>query len=298
VKKSIVVMNLLGGFLVATALLAWVYLPGEVKKTPLSVDTTTQLEGTAQLGEDTFQVKAESITRADSEKSDSDVISFVNSSCLVRDEGDPPSCVSNDDPQNRLINASTDYFATDRTTGIAVNDPQYLPADAVPHEGLVNKWPFDSEQKDYPYWDGTVGQAVTAAYDGETTVKGLDVYRYVVTVPATPTELAEGLQGTYETTQTIYVEPRTGAIVNQRNQQERVTESGDNFLKIDLQFTDDEIAQSVDDADANIFKLDLVTRIVPLVALIIGVPLLLAGLALTFRGRREEGRDRVPEHVA
>ena len=296
-KKSIVVMNLLGGFLVATALLAWVYLPGEVKKTPLSVDTTTQLEGTAQLGEDTFDVKAESITRADSEKSDSDVISFVNSSCLVRDEGDPPSCVSNDDPQNRLINASTDYFATDRTTGIAVNDPQYLPADAVPHEGLVNKWPFDSEQKDYPYWDGTVGKAVTAAYDGETTVKGLDVYRYVATVPATPTELADGLQGTYETTQTIYVEPRTGAIVNQRNQQERVTESGDNFLTIDLAFTDDEIAQSVDDADANIFKLDLVTRIVPLIALIIGVPLLLAGLALTFRRGREEGRDRVPEHA-
>jgi Porin PorA len=298
VKKSVVVMNLVGGFLVATALLAWIYLPGEVKKTPLNVDTVTQLEGTAQLGEDTFPVRAESITRADSAKSDGDVISFVNSSCLIRDEGDPPGCVSNDDPQNRLINASTDHFATDRTTAIAVNDPKYLPADAEPHEGLVNKWPFDSEKKDYPYWDGTIGKTVTAAYDGTTTVKGLDVYRYVAKVPPTPVELAAGLQGTYATTQTIYVEPRTGAIVNQRNQQERVGEDGKNFLTVDVSFTDDEIAQSVDDAKSNIFKLDLVTRIVPLVALIIGVPLLLAGLALTFRGGRKETGDRVPEHAA
>ena len=49
----------------------------------------------------------------------------------------------------------TDDFATDRITALAVNDPQYLPADAAPHEGLINKWPFEAEKKTYPYWDGT-----------------------------------------------------------------------------------------------------------------------------------------------
>ncbi len=295
--KKILVLNLVGGFLVATALLAWVYLPGELKKTPLNVDTVTDLSGEATLGEETFPVKAQSITRADSESSDGDVISFVNSSCLVRDEGDVPDCVSTDDPQDRLISASTDHFATDRTTGIAVSDPKYVPADAGPHEGLVNKWPFDSEKKDYPYWDGTAGSVQSAVYDGDDTIDGLDVYRYVVQIPPTPLELADGLQGTYESTKTMWVEPHTGAIVNQRDEQSRVTEDGDNFLTLNLEFTDDEIAESVDDAKSNVFKLDLVTRIVPLVALIVGVPLLLAGLALSVRAGRKDHGGRVPEYV-
>ena len=42
-------------------------------------------------------------------------------------------------------------------SGLAVNDPKYLPADAEPHEGLVNKWPFEPKKKTYPYWDGTTG---------------------------------------------------------------------------------------------------------------------------------------------
>ena len=59
-----------------------------------------------------------------------------------------------------LITAGIDIFATDRCRPSAVDDKN-LPGDAVVHEGLVNKWPFDAEKKTYPYWDGAIGQPST-----------------------------------------------------------------------------------------------------------------------------------------
>ena len=41
------------------------------------------------------------------------------------------------------------------------------------HEGLVNKFPFDVEKKDYPYWDGLLGRPVEMVYDDTETILGL-----------------------------------------------------------------------------------------------------------------------------
>ena len=180
-------LTVLGGFLVALAVLAQFWAPGQLMKTPLDTDSTTLLDGTAELsdgdgGTNSFPVKAFSVTHADSERSDSEVIVFQNSSCLVKDEGDIDECVSADDPDERLISASTDDFATDRRTAMAVDDPKYLPPSAEAKEGLVNKWPFEAEKKDYLYWDGFAGQAVDAVYEGTNEVDGLEVYTYKISV--------------------------------------------------------------------------------------------------------------------
>lgn len=105
-------LTVLGGFLVTLAVLAQFWAPGRLMKTPLDVDSTTLLDGTAQLsdgtgGTDEFPVKAFSVTRADSERSDSDVVVFQNSSCLVKDEGEIDECVSASDPEERLISPSS-----------------------------------------------------------------------------------------------------------------------------------------------------------------------------------------------
>ena len=71
---------------------------------------------------------------------------------VMVDRGGERECV---DGSEDLITASVDIFATDRVTALADDESLDLPADAVPHEGLVNKWPFDAEKKTYPYWDGT-----------------------------------------------------------------------------------------------------------------------------------------------
>src|SRR6476619_3440566 len=120
-------------------------------RTPLDVNNTTHLSGTAQLsdgsgGMSKDPVIALQVTHTDSAKSDGNVVVFTNFTCLVKDIGSVDGCVSSDDPQDRLITASVDNFATDRVTALSVNDPKYLPADAVPHEGLVNTWPFEAQK--------------------------------------------------------------------------------------------------------------------------------------------------------
>ncbi len=125
----------LGAFFLVLALLTRFYAGSSLQRTPLDTDSTTRLTGTASLsGEPEFPVKATSITRADSKKSDGDVIVFENSSCLVKDEGDPPNCVAADDPQERLITAST---ASSPPTGTRPwrSRTASLSAGAGPHKG-------------------------------------------------------------------------------------------------------------------------------------------------------------------
>jgi hypothetical protein len=256
-------------------------------KTPLNVNQKTDLSGTATLSGETGPVLAWSITHTNSEKSDSDVVVWQNSACLVKDEGGISQCVTSDDPRNRLISATVDNFATDRVTGMAVNDPKYLPAEAEPKQGLVNKWPFQSERKTYPFWDDLTQQAENAVFDHAETVQGLEIYVYKVTVSDAPIELIKGVPGTYDDQKEIWVEPLTGAIVNQIDHQVRSDADGKPVLELSLQFTDQEIRDSIDDAKTNKDKLNLIRRTVPLVGLLVGIPLALLGLGLSFAGQRK-----------
>jgi hypothetical protein len=285
------VLLALGTFLVVVGLMAAVWAPGQVKRTPLDTDSTTRLAGTADklnpgTGEvESLQVKAASVTKADSEHSDDDVIVFVSSTCLVIDEGDVPDCVDADDPQGRLISASTDVFATDRRDGMAVNG-SYVPPSAEEKEGLVNKWPFGAEKKTYPYWDGILGQAVDAEYDGTESIDGLETYRYHVLVEDQPAEVLTDIDGIYSQDKYIWIDPVTGAIINQTQHEVRQTEDGDTLLDMQLDFTDDQVAGNAEDAKDNGSMLSLLTRTVPLIGIIGGVVALAAGAFLVFAGRR------------
>ncbi|MGZ4496131.1 MAG: DUF3068 domain-containing protein [Nocardioides sp.] len=289
-RKIGVALAFVGAFLVVLAVLAQAYAPGALKKTPIDVNTTTRLEGTASLPDSTgavqqIPVKAFSITHTDSAKSTGDVVVFQNFSCLVKDIGDPTTCVSADDPQDRLINASTDTFATDRVSAEAVNDPKYLPADAVPHEGLVNKWPFDSQKRTYKYWDSTLGKTVDATYDHTEKVNGLECYVYVAQVNDAPTEITAGVQGTYTSTTQFFIEPLTGAIINQVQHQVRNDSDGKVFLDLTLGFTKSQLKEMTDDVGKQASQLNLLTKTVPVVGYAVGIPMLLVGLGLLLLGR-------------
>jgi hypothetical protein len=280
----------LGGFLVVVGVLAVVWAPGAVKKTPLDVDQTNKLDGTVrkldtesgELAEN--PVKVESITKVDANASDDDVAVWVNTTCVVIDIDDAPDCVDGEDP--RLVSAETDVFATDRVTALAVTDFDGLPADAVPHEGLVNKWPFDAEKKDYEYWDGTMGAAVTAAYDREETLLGIDCYVYKISISDAPIEIAEGIQGTYDNEVEIWVEPETGAIQQQTQDQQRYLEDGTQVLDLKIGFTDEQLKSSADDAEKNMGQLRLMLFWVPLVGFVAGALCVVAGVLLILQRRR------------
>ena len=286
------VLLALGAFLLVVGLMASFWAPGQVKRTPLDTDSITRLAGSADklnpgTGEvENLDVKATSITKADSKRSTDDVIVFVNTLCLVIDEGDVPDCVDAQDPEKRLISASTDVFATDRHTAEAVNG-SYLPAGAEEKEGLINKWPFDAEKKDYPYWDGILGRAVDATYDSTETLDGLETYKYHVLVDEEPAEVVDGVQGVYSQDKYLWIDPATGSIIRQSQHEVRALEDGSVLLDLNLAFTDEQVADNVDSANESGDKIDLITRTVPLVGFIGGALALLVGAFLVFAGRRE-----------
>lgn len=290
----------LGGFLLVAGVLGLVWAPGVIERTPVDVKTVTYLDGEAgkvdlETGDLVRNpIVAISDTRTDSEVSTDDAVAWVQSSCVMIDRGGDPACV---DGSEDMITASVDVFATDRVSGLAVNDGIDLPADATPHEGLVNKWPFDAEKKTYPYWDGTLDEAVDAEFDRTDSIAGVDVYVYTVSIVDAPAEIAAGTNGTYSSAKEIWVEPKTGAIVNQTESQQRFLEDGTQVLDLSLGFTDDQVATSASEAKDNLASINLLEKTVPLVGLIGGPVLLVLGLVLV-RRRKASASAASPREMA
>ncbi|MEO5851241.1 MAG: DUF3068 domain-containing protein [Nocardioides sp.] len=279
----------LGAFLLVVAILGLVYAPGAVKKTPLGTDSTTYLSGQAdRLSAGVRPIYALSITKSDDKASTDDVAVFTNVGCAVFDVGqDPQECADAQD-ENALA-LGTDVFATDRVSAESV-DFAALPADAVPHQGLVNKWPFDVEKATYPYWDGITKSGVDAVYDRTEKIAGFETYVFRVSISEAPIEIAEGTPGTYTDLKEVYVDPRTGKIIHQTDDQQRYLEDGTQVLDLQLAFTEDQQAENVADAKDSISGLDLITRTVPLIGFIGGSLILLLGLFLVLTGRRSKRR--------
>jgi Porin PorA len=292
----------LGAFLLVAGIIATVWAPGVVKKTPLDVEQFTSLDGvvkkidveSGELVEN--PVKVQSITKTDSEASDDDTVVWVQTSCVVIDVDDAPDCVDGDDP--RLVSATTDVFASDRVTAEAVGDFEGLPPDAVPHVGLVNKWPFDSEKKNYEYWDGTTGQAWPAVYEGTDSLLGVDVYVYTITIADAEIEIAEGTPGTYDNVIEIWVEPKTGAIQQQTQDQQRYLADGTQVLDLQVGFTEDQQQTFADDAKENMRLLSLMTFWLPVIGFVGGGLCVVAGGALLLSARRNESSSQPERQLA
>ena len=261
-------------------------------RTPLDVDEIIHVDGTAQVPNakgkiEETPVLAWSVYHVDTTLSDSKVVSFQNSQCLVKDIGNPTGCVPSDDPQDRLLSATTDDYATDRRTAESVNDPKYLPAGAIPHSGVVNKWPFLAEKKTYTYWDDSLQKGVEATYAGTDKLDGHEVYVYDVQVPKTKMDVAEGIKGYYTDDKQLYVDQLTGSVVNQVEHQVRTDLEGNPVIDLHIAFTDDQVQTLVDEAKDNGKQLKLIRTWVPLVGYPLGVPLFLIGLFLTIRNRKK-----------
>ncbi len=285
------VLCCLGAFLVAIGLLAQFYLGKALLKTPLNVDEVIKVDGTAQVPNAKGKVTGDtpvlawSIYHVDTSLSDSKVVSFQNSQCLVKNIGNPVGCVKANDPQNRLLSATTDDYATDRRTAESVNDPKYLPAGAIPHQGVINKWPFLAEKKTYTFWDDGTQKGVPATYAGTDELDGHEVYVYDVKVPQTKMDVAEGVKGYYTDDKQVYVDQLTGSVLNQVEHQVRTDLEGNPVIDLHIKFTDAQIQKLVDEAISNGKQLKLIRTIVPIVGYVVGVPLFLIGLFLTVRTR-------------
>src|SRR5918999_3540837 len=102
----------------------------------------------------------------------------------------------------------------------------------VRQSGLGTLWPPGNvEKKTYQYFDTGTRRPLPMNFAGEDTVMGINAYRYVMNVPATKVTVVQDVPGSVlglgedsgnvdadryiQSTKTVWVDPRTGAVVNQ-----------------------------------------------------------------------------------
>ncbi|MEV4054963.1 DUF3068 domain-containing protein [Amycolatopsis sp. NPDC049688] len=183
--------------------------------------------------------------------------------------------------------------------------------------GLNFKFPFGTEQKDYPVYDDNTEKAVTARYTGTETVNGIETYKFVQDIPdtrletkAVPGSLVGSTQPTVDAdlyfrgVTTIWVEPVTGIEVKQQQQQHQELRSGATAPVVvfdgTLAYNSNTVARMVDQIDANRGRLQFLSSTGPLWLGIGGGVLVVVAVFLLIRRRPAEPpappqrRHRVP----
>jgi hypothetical protein len=293
----------LGAFLIVTALLLRLYAYPSLAKAPLDQYTTTVSFGPgatvfdiSSLSEVQTDLTSTRITRGDVEASDDDVAvydTFVNTT----------------NSAGTTLSAMTERAAFGRTDGLAVRGfGENIDGDPVVHEGLIFKFPFDTQRQDYPFWDYTVRKAFPAKFSGEEELEGVAVYRFVQTIPATviasldvPGSLVDADEATvsvdrvYENTRTLWVEPNTGVILKgQEEQYARFQYEGEDKVtatEVTIAYNDDTVRMLADEYGPKGRQLDLVRNAAPLWAGLLGVVVLGVGLVLVWSHRRERADE-------
>lgn len=162
--------------------------------------------------------------------------------------------------------------------------------------GLVLRFPFGTEKKTYEMWDSILGKPVKAAYRGATDVEGLNAYRFEIEVPDTVVGSQEvnarsiGLTAdgevsadrTYGVDRTLYVEPRTGAILNDvQDVRDRLTVDGEPVRTLfagKLAYADEQVEANADKYGERAATLQRFTVQIPAALLALGLLGLLLGL--------------------
>jgi len=167
----------------------------------------------------------------------------------------------------------------------------------VTRSGLMFKFPFYTEKKTYKVWDDTLAKPVTTTYKGTAKVHGHDTWVFENEVPATVVGTQDvpgsvlGLDSNdnvtaedyYQNHNTYYVEPVTGAIVNQ------VTETKSWFsyqghdlvtTEATLAYTPQEIDETYDVLGNQPALLGLAHGFLPWVVAFLGLVLITVGGAI------------------
>jgi hypothetical protein len=294
VRKILVpVLVALGIFSLVLAGLLRFYAPSRVEKAPLDLLVPQQAAtGPAkvynvQAGKlEDVQLKATRQVVTDSAASDSKVAVLQVTLCIVKVIDDPPFC--GDGPKDpRIVRVIVDRAPADRKTGLAVNGSKYgenIDGAPIKHVGLTYKFPFHSKKTTYKFFDVNSKLAADARFIGTDKVKGLNTYKYEAVIDKVPLEVAGGVPGVYSDTRTVWVEPRTGAIVKGTQHQVRTTTAGTLVFEADLAFTDATIDHQSKLAKDGLSKLRLLTVFGPLTLLLVAL-LAFAGAFLLYRRR-------------
>jgi Porin PorA len=332
-KSGLVCLGIAMLFLVGAAFSKWYAYP-RLALAPLDRDTTndpaialgsdaTYLDRHAETPQVVTGGELESVRRvvgqveeseAASDELDEDIVVYETLSYTDVPGFDPES---DGDP----LAGTLDRVAFDRHTGEAVDCCDNYTEVAgeqseIAFEGLYLKFPFNTEQKDYAFWDTTLQRATTAVYEGEEEIDGLTVYKFVQTIEPTDVDLqTTGAEHTevpgylvggdqdspavqadrmYSNVRTLWIEPETGAIIDAQEEQHATLEVDGAeravITDVTLAYTDETVSFNVSEWEDEALQLKIVRYWLPLYGGIVGLALLLLGGLLLWRSRGGNGR--------
>lgn len=319
----------LGAFLLAVAILVPTYTVGQLKKTPLDLEVTTVAEGTGSVldaqallagnveVDQNVPIVAQRYVTVE-EPSNAEDITIQAGVTLRRTDkqGD-----------TGLLSAYVDKATFDRKTSMptepvgTVQTAPNQPAEEVPRDGLQYKFPFDVEKKSYPYFDLTARESSPIEFVEETEINGLPVYHFSQSVgpvdlskvsdsPTNKLKLPAKVWGVpggdlpitmtryYTNERDLWVEPETGVIVKGKEAMHQyyarnASKPEVNVLEVTLPFNEETIEFQVQQARDGMDKLATFGRTLPIVAGVLGVICLVAGIILGIRSGRGNGKDPV-----
>lgn len=221
------------------------------------------------------------------------------------DSGQPP------------LSGSHDRIAFDARTGEAVQCCGTYSADSadaesgkenrdadVRFDGLLVKFPFDTQKKTYRYFDSTLAKAVPMAYKGTEKLYGTTTYKFVADIPDSDNGTLDApasyfgvnqagditLDKHYSNVRTYWIEPETGAIVkSEEKPNQYVTYQGNKvgvLTQLTSVFPDKDVKKNAADYGSKATELKIVHTWLPLVGIVLGLILLILGLGLTLLGGR------------
>jgi hypothetical protein len=213
---------------------------------------------------------------------------------------------------------STRRAAFDRRTGMLVDccGANIGGNSAIRQTGLSGYvWPFGTQKQTYDVFDTTLLKPMPFRYAGTGTIQGIGVYRFVEQVPPTqtgtqkvPGSLVGSTQQTvtlpqlYAATNTYWVDPRTGGVLNTTQKQKvylHDPSGGKDLLLFNgtLAMTPGSVSTAVGLDATGRTELDWFEIYGPLIAALAGVVALVAGIVLIRRrgGQPEEASAEEPE---
>lgn len=299
---------LLGIAGVALAILLPTVVVPHAKKIPLDLNTTLRSTGGAKLLDPAtgqtrdVQLRSTQIVRTDSHASDGTNTTLDESLCTVIVLGNTPDCPKAPDP--RLLGLTTDRMTVDRKSAEGVHVAKYGESvngdTSARHVGVGYTFAIDAKKQTYQFYLPDLGKAFPAVFNGTSKINGLTVFKYVSATGSQPYQIQGKIPGTYTDTRTVFVEPRTGVIVNGIEHQVQTLANGAVALDTTLAFDRQAIDFQADYAKDKIRLMRLGEIWGPIGGGVIGIAALVGGLLLLRASRGTGGEDdgRVGRHSA
>jgi hypothetical protein len=223
------------------------------------------------------------------------------------------------DHQQVSIPAAADQLAFNRRTGVLLQWKGNL-IDGKPIKGTVSGqgyvWPLGAGKQNYEVYDTTLQKPVLFKYSGTATVQGVSTYLYVAHIPPTQVgtqQLPGSLVGLsapevtlpeyYSSDEYYYVDPVTGAPISVNRKVEQVLKDNTGttrlvLLSADFKTSASSIAAGLKTDNHYRNEINLVEKVIPIVALLVGIILLVTGLVLSRMRSQDEQYEEDDEHVS